>query len=130
MKYIPLRKTGLGLLVIAGALTPLASLGAESMVWSYDESAVHDNLRSIQAAPSMIDAERGAQGPVRTEFTEPVWSYDESAVYDNLRKIQAAPSMTTGRGAQGPVRTDFMEPTWSYSESATYDNLRSIQSAQ
>lgn len=131
MKFNPLLKSGLGLLVIAGALAPLASLGTEA-TWSYADGALYDNLRNIESSPSMMSTEHGSQGPIRTEGMEPAWSYDEGAMYDNLRNIQAAPGMTSeAQGAQGPIRTERMGAAWDYSsESATYDNLQRFQSSQ
>lgn len=127
MKNSPLFKTGLRLLVIAGALTPIAVLSGTSMVAASDEGAFYDNLRHIQAAQDSSGSMHGAQGPVRTDFVEPGWSSDESSFYDNLRKIQETPKpMEAMRGAQGPVRDDFLTPAWSH-EGATYDNLRSNQ---
>ncbi len=93
MKLNPLLKSGCKLLLVAGAMAPLASFGAASG-FSYDDGAAYDNLRHIQSEPS-VAAPAGAQGPIRTEGMEATWSYDEGATYDNLRRIQSAPSMAS-----------------------------------
>ena len=131
MKFNPLLKSGLGLLVIAGALAPVASLGTEAE-WSFAEGALYDNLRNIESSPSMMSTEHGSQGPIRPEGMGPAWSYDEGAMYDNLRHIQAVPSMASAaQGAQGPIRTERMGATWDYNtDGATYDNLQRFQSEQ
>lgn len=88
MKNSSLRKTSLRLLVIAGALTPLATLGANSMVAAYGEGGMYENLSHIQSSQDTTENLRGAQGPVRTDFSDPLWSYDEGAFYDNLKNTQ------------------------------------------
>lgn len=128
MKNSPLFKTGLRLLVIAGALTPFTTISATSMVAAGNEGAFYDNLRQIQATHDSSGSMHGAQGPIRNDFVEPTWSSDESSLYDNLRKLQEAPKpMEAMRGARGPVREDFMTPAWSSHEVSTYENLRIIQ---
>jgi hypothetical protein len=132
MKSNSLLKSGLGLLLVAGTLTPLASFGGTTP-FSYGEGDVYDNLRRIQQAPSSMTAvEPGAQGPRRTDSLEEPMSYDEGAVFDNLRKIQASKSIAPAEphGAQGPTRTEGFESDFSYHEGAMYDNLRKIQSMQ
>lgn len=131
MKRIPILKSTLGLLVVAGVCMPLPS-SAEGdrfeSTHSYRETDFYDNVRDIQS----VKTEPGAQGPVRSETMEPRWSYGEAAFYDNLRKLQAARPEPgeSGSGAQGPVRTETMEPTWSYGEGAFYDNLKAIHSGE
>lgn len=126
MKYSRLLKPCVGLLVIASASAPLASMAAN---WSYAEGALYDNLRNEQSELRTMDSQRGAQGPIRMEKSGPDLSYAEGALYDNLRKMQAAQGTINYQqhGAQGPIRTDSMEATWSYSEGALYDNLRKLQ---
>ena len=128
MKFNPLPRSGLTLLLVAGALTPLSSSGASSL---YEDGAAYDNLRTIQSSLSMASSPQGAQGPVRTESMGPTWVFNsDGAAYDNLRTLQSASSMTSSQGAQGPVRTESMGPTWVFnSDGAAYDNLRTIQSS-
>lgn len=128
MNNSPSLKNGLRILVIAGALTPFATLGANSMVAAYQDGGLYDELRHIQATTEMSGSMHGAQGPVRSDFVEPSWSTDDSAFYDNLRKIQETPKpLDSMRGAQGPIRSDFATPAWSSDESSFYNNLRVIQ---
>lgn len=126
MKRIPMLKSTLGLLVIAGACMPISSLAANDNMeptWSLSNGAVYDNLRNLQSyKPEPSQA--GAQGPIRTESMGPMWSFSDGAVYDNLRNIQSFKSESGQSGAQGPIRTESMGSQWVYSDSATYDNLR------
>lgn len=126
MKNSPSLKNGLRMLVIAGALTPFATLGANSMVAAYDEGGIYDNLRHIQATTEMSGSMHGAQGPVRSDFVEPSWKSDESSFYDNL-KLETLKPTEGMRGAQGPIRSDFATPAWSSDESSFYHNLQSTQ---
>lgn len=125
MKYNHLLKSGLGLLVIAGAMTPLASLGADGK-YAYGEGALYDHLREVQSAQSMTPSPSGAEGPIRTEGMKPTATFGEGDLYDNLRNMQSEKSMTYG--AEGPVRTESMASKWSFSgEGDLYDNLRNLQ---
>lgn len=105
MKYFPLRRLGLGLAVVAGAMMPLTAVSAETPMWSYDDHAFYDNLKILQAEARMTDRARGAQGPVRTDYMESTWSYDDNAFYDNLKKLQSSTSTSDSampmHGAQG-----------------------------
>lgn len=93
MKNSPTLKNGLRMLVLAGALTPFATLGGTSSVAAYEEGGFYDNLRHIQTQKDMPDRMQGAQGPVRTDFAEPTssWKADEGSFYDNLKLIQESP---------------------------------------
>lgn len=144
MKYTSKLKSGLGLLLIAGALTPLASLGAISTL-SYGEGTVFENLRESQQHSSEMTSSsyspHGAMGPIRTDGMETPYSYHEGALFDNLKKLQATNSMThhgsmthtDSMGAQGPTRTELMETretASSYREGELFDNLMKNQSSQ
>lgn len=100
--------------------------------WSYSEGAVYDNLRRLQSSKSMTSASQGAQGPIRSDNSDPaLWVYSESATYDNLRRLQSSTNMSPApQGAQGPIRSDSLETGWSYEDGAAYDNLRRIQASQ
>lgn len=125
MKNSPSLKNGLRMLVIAGALTPFATLGANSMVAAYD-GGLYDELSHIQTTTEMSGSMHGAQGPVRSDFVEPTWKSDESSFYDNLKRETLKP-IEGMRGAQGPIRSDFATPAWSSDESSFYQNLQTIQ---
>ena len=130
MKHIPLLKSTLGLLVLAGASLPLPTVASTERMepmWSYSDSAAYDNLRQIQAYKSE-PVPAGMQGPIRTESMGPVWSSDDGAAYDNLRRIQSSRTDKAPEGAQGPVRTDSMSALWIYRDGETYSNLRRLQS--
>lgn len=123
MERVPMLKSTLGLLLIAGASMPLPSWAANDRIepmWSYSEGAAYDNLRHIQAYKS--EHLLGAQGPIRTESMGPEWRNSDAAAYDNLSRIQAFKSDSGQSGMRGPIRSD--RTTWSYSEGAAYDNLR------
>ena len=96
MKQVPLVKSCIGLLVVAGAYSPHVSVGRDLLPTGINE---------IQAE---LKAPAGAQGPVREETTERVTTFGEGAMYDNLRRIQeSAGQMASARyGAQGPIRTE------------------------
>lgn len=142
MKNNTLRKSGLGLLMLAGTLFPLASsIAEESRHDSYGaqgmdafhqtgEGKMYDDLSRIQAAASWSSTERGAQGPVRTEGMDVNWSSGEDKFYSDVRAIQSAKwSDSTERGAKGPIRSEGMETYLSNSESKLYDDLRKVQSS-
>lgn len=124
MERVPMLKSTLGLLLIAGASMPLASWAVSDRIetaWSYSDGAAYDNLRHIQADKS--GHLLGPQGPIRTESMGPMWRNSDAAAYDNLGRIQAFKS-DSSQSAQGPIRSDRMGTMWSYSEGAAFDNLR------
>jgi hypothetical protein len=138
MKYGSLLKSGVGVVLLAGALSPvLAAAGDEHTKWSYREGALYDNLRNAPS-PDMITATapRGAQGPIRTDSvaeksmtTDKVFREGDLLV-DGLRNEQASSGVPSAKvqGAQGPIRTESMDATWSYADGALYDNLREFTS--
>ncbi|HEX6734501.1 MAG TPA: hypothetical protein VF096_06785 [Azonexus sp.] len=123
MKNSPNLKSGLRLLLLAGVMTPLVAIGEASAVaamekdypvWSYEEGATTQNLQRIQMYKPIHDDMRGAQGPVRTDFSEhSLWSYEEGATTQNLQRIQSSKSMGAMSSSEGPSRAEFAEqPTW------------------
>ena len=86
MKYNNLLKSGFSLLLIAGALTPLPSLGSESTLM-YGEGTMNDSLQQFQSSLSMTPTERGAQGPIRTESMTTAASTYDGSLYDDLKHI-------------------------------------------
>jgi hypothetical protein len=127
MKNKSLIKSGIGLLLAAGALAPVFAAVEANTEWSYREGALYDNLRNASTAPGADMF--GAQGPIRTESRIPDKRGD-GYNYDRLRD-QATANVPSGAmyGAQGAIRTDSTEANWSYREGALYDNLRN-QSSQ
>jgi len=106
MKRIPMLKSTLGLLVIAGACMPYSSLAANDKMepaWSYSDGAVYDNLRNIQSHKTE-PSQAGAQGPIRSEDMGPMWSQSDNATYDNLRNIQ---SFRSESGQSGTVADSY-----------------------
>jgi hypothetical protein len=121
MKNKSLIKSGIGLLLTAGALAPAFAAGEASTEWSYREGALYDNVRN--ASPAANAATLGAQGPIRTESFFP----SSADPYDKLRAQQGV-SVRSFDGAQGPIRTDSTEVKFSYREGALYENLRNQSS--
>lgn len=121
MRHTLLLKSGFGLLLLAGALSPLA-------VQAFEGDG-YDQLKAFQSEQAWAGAERGAQGPMRTEMmdtsTSPKLLFGEGDLYDNLKISHNEQKAESARyGAEGPIRTEGMESPRHYTESDMYDNLK------
>lgn len=122
MRNTLLLKSGFGLMLLAGALSPLATQAYEG--------DGYDQLRAFQSEQKWTAAaERGAQGPIRTdgmdESASSKLSVGEGDLYDNLRILQGEQKTAIARhGAEGPVRTEKMDSLRRFAESDMYDNLK------
>ena len=129
MKSVTLIRTSLGLLVAAGACAPLAALGDEEYIlWHSQMSTKAGSLQTQQRADAR--AERGAQGPIRTEAMELDRSHGEYALYYNIARLQQSSGgkASAQPGAQGPIRTeDVWEVNRAYGEDALYYNIARLQ---
>lgn len=143
MKSNMLRKSGLCLLVVAGAMVPIASSAEEGskygnqatgtsmesdQVYAYGafgEGNLYENLQHLQSTKGWTRGERGAQGPIRTDSMEYSSSAGEGTLYQDLQKLQSSQSLaSTERGAQGPIRTETMESSSTPEVSDLYDGRR------
>lgn len=136
MKSNTLGKSGLGLLLVAGALIPLAASGGDGTTYGNqagsamergNQGAVRtDTMTSDPAASAEVlypelqsiikrwdDNERtGAYGPIRTErmdVTSSSMAASTEDLFPELRSIRQRWDEKHAGGAQGPVRNDFME---------------------
>lgn len=128
MKSNMLRKSGLGLLVAAGMMVPMASSAEEGTKYghqstgsamesdkgyihqTFGEGTLYQDLQRLQSAKGWMIADRGAQGPIRTDGMEYSSSAGEGTLYQDLQKFQSSQSLaSTERGAQGPIRTETMD---------------------
>lgn len=157
MKSNTLRKSGLCLLVVAGAMVPIASSAEEGSKYgnqatgtamergdqgairtesmntaspSYRASELYPDLQSLYSSKSWAAIERGAQGPIRTDSMDsasPLYSATE--LYPDLQALHSSRSWNRSeRGAQGPIRTDSMDSASpSHDAGDLYPELKSIQ---
>lgn len=121
MRHTLLLKSGCGLLLLAGALSPLTTQ-------AYDGDTF-DQLKAFQSEQTWAGAERGAQGPMRTETMDasanPKLLFGEGDLYDSLKiSHNSQKAESANYGAQGPIRTEGMDSPRHYAESDMYDNLR------
>lgn len=147
MKSNMLRKSGLGLLIVAGAMAPMASSAEEGSKYGHqatgsamersDQGAdptnsasyLYPELQNIHSPTLRSANERGAQGPVRTESLDTAPSYKASDMYFDLQNIQSSKGRSvTERGAQGPIRTESMDTWPSHQGGDMYFELKNIQS--
>lgn len=157
MKSNLLRKSGLGLLIVAGALVPMASSAEEGSKYGHQatgtamergdqgairtesmsadhalsDSVLFPDLQNVQFSKGWSATERGAQGPVRTESLDTSPSYKTGDMYFDLKNIHfSTGGSATERGAQGPVRTERMDTSPSYRGGDMYFDLKNIQSSR
>ncbi|MBI2276583.1 MAG: hypothetical protein HYU74_04455 [Dechloromonas sp.] len=119
MKSNTLRKSGLGLLIVAGMMVPMASsIGEESKsaygakMESYQTSTegnLYQDLQNLQSAKDWTTTERGAQGPIRSEGMDTPLTANEGDLYQDLQKLHSSRQMSASSGAQGPIRTETMD---------------------
>ncbi|HJV92953.1 MAG TPA: hypothetical protein VJ572_05705 [Azonexus sp.] len=139
MKSNMLRKSGLGLLIVAGAMVPMASSADNGSKYghqatgttmdspsSYKTGDMYLELQNIQSSRTWSGSERGAQGPIRTERLDSSPS-ERGDMYFDLKNIQSSKGASVAeRGAQGPIRTDSMDSPSSRGD--MYFELKNIQS--
>lgn len=136
MKSNMLRKSGLGLLVAAGVMVPLASsIGEESKLahgaygtkmdtlQTSNEGNLYQDLQNLQSAKGWTAAERGAQGPIRTESMDTPLTANEGNLYQDLQKLQSS-RLSSASGALGPIRTETMESSSPPAISDLYDGRK------
>ncbi|HJV92952.1 MAG TPA: hypothetical protein VJ572_05700 [Azonexus sp.] len=115
MKSNTLRKSGLGLLILAGTMVPMAASAEEGTQYGHQTTTM----------------ERGDQGAIRTESMSSDPTNSASVLYPELTNIHSPTVWSANRrGAQGPVRTDSMDTSPSYKASELYFDLKNIQRSE
>jgi len=72
------------------------------------EGDLYRDLQHLQSAKDWTTAERGAQGPIRTESMDTPLTAGEGDLYQDLQKLQSSRQLSAS-GAQGPIRTETMD---------------------
>ena len=134
MKSNMLRKSGLGLLIVAGAMVPMASSIGENSKFAYGatmetyqtstEGNLYQDLQNLQSGKGWAATERGAQGPIRMESMDTPLTANEGDLYQDLQKLQSSRQLSASSGAQGPIRTETMESSSPPAISDLYDGRK------
>ncbi|HXE38003.1 MAG TPA: hypothetical protein VN639_05975 [Azonexus sp.] len=144
MKSNMLRKSGLCLLVAAGAMVPIASTAEDGSKYGNQasgtamqsdqgytyrvvigEGTLYDDLQRVQSSKGWMTSDRGAQGPIRTDKMEFSSSAGEGTLYQDLQKLQSSQSFASNeRGAQGPIRSETMGSSSAPAISDLYDGRK------